>query len=210
VIKNASAVKSGIMNLPIVIGVVVMSIIAGGMITAWGYYTPFMIAGSIMMAIGGGLLTTFQVDTGHPKWIGYQALFGFGLGLGMQQPLMAVQTVLDLADVSTGTAVVIFAQTIGGSVFLLVAENKFSNKLLHYLQNGVPTLNPALVLGTGATELRANVPAQNLPGVLIAYNSAISNTFSIAVTMGSLSILGALCMEWKSVKGRKLDVLATP
>jgi len=87
-IKGVSATKSGIMSLPLILGVVICSVVAGGLVTVFGYYAPFMIASSVLMAIGAGLLTTFKVNTGHAEWIGYQALFGIGVGLGMQQILI--------------------------------------------------------------------------------------------------------------------------
>ncbi|KAF2499315.1 MFS general substrate transporter, partial [Lophium mytilinum] len=87
-IKGVSATKSGIMNLPTILGLVIMSMISGGLVTVIGYYTPFMLASTILMTIGAGLLTTFETDTGHAKWIGFQFLFGAGVGLGMQQTLI--------------------------------------------------------------------------------------------------------------------------
>jgi hypothetical protein len=103
-IKGATAVKSGIMNLPMVLSLVILSLVAGGTVSVVGYYTPFMIASVILMTVGAGLLTTFEVDSGHAKWIGYQVLFGAGVGLGMQQTLIAVQTALPLPDVPIGTS----------------------------------------------------------------------------------------------------------
>lgn len=84
-IKGKSAVDSGIAILPMVIALVIGSIFAGQMVSKIGYYTPFMIASAVLMPIGAGLITTFHVDTPKSHWIGYQVLFGFGLGLGMQQ-----------------------------------------------------------------------------------------------------------------------------
>ncbi|GAB7357623.1 hypothetical protein MBLNU459_g0122t2 [Dothideomycetes sp. NU459] len=207
-IKGASATKSGIMSLPLILMLVVASLVAGGTITALGYYTPFVIASSVLMSIGAGLLSTFHINTGHSMWIGYQALFGIGVGFGMQQPLIAVQAVLPKADVPIGTAIIMFSQTLGGALFISVAQNVFTNKLLKNLAQLVPDLNPAIVLATGATDLKNVVDPKDLTGVLTAYNGAIINCFYVAVAMSVVSIFGALFMEWKSIKGKKLEMAA--
>lgn len=102
-IKGASAVDSGIRCLPMILGVVILSIVAGLLITALGYYTPWMILSSLLMATGAGLLSTFRVGTGHAMWIGYQAIYGLGVGAGMQQGAIAAQTVCTLEDIPTAT-----------------------------------------------------------------------------------------------------------
>jgi len=206
-IKGTSAVESGIRNLPMILGLVVMSIIAGVAITLLGYYTPFMIASSVLMAIGAGLISTFKVGTGHGAWIGYQALYGFGVGFGMQQPLIAAQTVCSLEDVPTATAITNFCLTLGGALFISVAQNIFTNRLLTNLATYVPSLDPKIVLSTGATSLRTSVGPRNVAGVLFAYNDALDQTFYVSLAMACLSIIGALGMEWKSVKGKKLEVV---
>lgn len=48
VIKNTSAFKSGIDTLPLILSLTVMSLLAGGFVTAIGYYVPAMILGSIL------------------------------------------------------------------------------------------------------------------------------------------------------------------
>lgn len=196
------------MNLPTIITVVLVSILAGGLVTACGYYTPFMIASSIIMTIGAGLLSTLEVDSGHPKWIGYQALFGIGLGLGMQQPMIVVQTALKPADVPSGTALIMFAQTLGGAIFISVAQNIFQNQLLHYLQVDAPDANAAQLVAAGATMIRKLVSGTLLQQVLVAYNDALTQTFYVAVAMGALSLIGPLFVEWLSVKGKKIETPA--
>ncbi|MCJ1377428.1 hypothetical protein MMC17_000523, partial [Xylographa soralifera] len=207
-IEGTTAVESGIRNLPMILGVVVMSIASGVGITTLGYFTPFIILSSILMAIGAGLLSTFRVDTGSSEWIGYQIIAGFGVGLGIQTPVIAVQTVLRLEDVPVGTSLILFAQTLGGAIFVSVAQNIFTNKLLSGIIATVPSIDPAFVLATGATSLRTAVPSKDLAGVLLAYNAALDQIFYIAVAMATLSIVGALGMEWKSVKGKKVDAMA--
>jgi MFS family permease len=207
-IKGVSATKSGIMNLPAILGLVIISMTSGIAVTVIGYYTPFMILSSILMAIGAGLLTTFEVDTNHSMWIGYQFLFGAGVGFGMQQPLIAVQTALPAADVAIGTAIMMFSQTLGGALFISVGQNVFTNQLIKNLRSAVPDLDPGIVLRVGATELKNAIPAQFLKGVLIAYNATLTQTFYVSVATGALTIIGALAIEWKSMKGKNIQMAA--
>lgn len=209
-IKGTTATESGIRNLPMILGVVIFSIVSGGLVTVIGYYTPWIIFSSIMMAIGVGLISTWKVDSGPAQWIGYQIIYGIGVGCGMQQTLIAAQTVLPLEDIPTGTALIMFAQTFGGALFIGVAQNVFTNRLVKNLIENVPSLDPAIVLRTGATSLKDAITRQDvslLPGVLTAYNSALVQTFYVSVAMASLAIVGAAGIEWKSVKGKKIETI---
>ncbi|OQD93726.1 hypothetical protein PENSOL_c030G06826 [Penicillium solitum] len=203
-VKNASPVSSGIMNLPMLISMVVTSLMVGIIITYIGYYTPFMILGSILLAIGYGLMSMFHTDTSKAVWIGYQIITGAGAGSGMQQSLIGVQVVLPLADVPTGTAMVVFAQTLGGALFVSIGNNVFRNKLVEYLAKYAPKVDVASILKAGATGLQSVVDKDDLPEILHAYNDALVQTFIVGAAMASISMIGALCMEWKSVKGKKL------
>ena len=201
-IKDVNAIKSGIDTLPLLLSLVVASISAGFLVTKIGYYTPFMIVNSVVMSIGAGLLTTWSPDTMHPKWIGYQFVFGFGLGMGMQQASLAAQAVLPRKDAPIGIALVMFCQQMGGAVFVSVGESVFTNQLVKGLKN-VAGISPAAVVNTGATDLRHVVNPSNLHGVLVAYNQAITKTFTVVLAMSCFSIIGALCIEWKNIKPPK-------
>ncbi|KAI9650269.1 MFS sugar transporter [Ciborinia camelliae] len=205
-VKGDSAVKSGISNIPMVLTLVIVSIISGIGVTTIGYYAPLMIVSSVISSIGIGLLTTFKPDTNHSAWIGYQCLAGIGIGFGMQQPLIAVQTVLDISQVPTGTSVIIFVQTLGGALFVSIGQNVFTNKLSQNLAHYVPDLNPATVLNTGATSIQRTIAPEYLAGVTISYNNALTQSFLVAAVMASLTIIGSLAIEWKSVKGKKIEV----
>lgn len=73
-IEHVSAVQSGIRLLPMVLPMVLASITTGVLTARIGYYTPFMLFGTCLLAIGAGLLTTLQVNTSEGKWFGYQVL----------------------------------------------------------------------------------------------------------------------------------------
>ncbi|KAI7306800.1 MFS general substrate transporter [Hortaea werneckii] len=202
-IKGTSAVESGINTIPLVLSLVVASILAGQAVGRIGYYTPFAIASAIIMPIGAGLITTWTVQTGSPKWIGFQVLFGLGVGLGMQQATMAAQTVLRKQDAPTGVALLFFAQQLGGAIFVSVGQNVLNSKLLSGIVRLVPDLSPERILSTGATDLRQIVPAHDLQAVLVAYNSALRQVFVVATAMACLAALGAFGLEWRSVKAKE-------
>jgi len=194
------------MNLPMILGVVIISMLSGSLVTMLGYYTPFMIVSAVLTSIGAGLITTFQVDTNHPQWIGYQFILGAGLGFGLQQTMVAVQACLEGPDIAIGTAIMMFTQTLGGALFIAVAQNVFQNQLVSNIAAvHIQGLNPASVLTTGATELKHVFPEKFLPAVLTAYNDALTQTFYVSTGTACISIIGALCIEWKSVKGKMLE-----
>ncbi|KAK1145826.1 hypothetical protein N8T08_003772 [Aspergillus melleus] len=204
-VKGVSATKSGIMSFPIVIGLVVAAMLVGFLVTTFGYYTPFMILAPILTTIGAGLISTFDVSSGHPMWIGYQALLGMGVGTGIQQHMLVYQTVLEPIDVPTATAIGMFLQTLGGAIFVSVAQNVFSNQLRSGLVSLAPNVDSEKVIAAGATMLREAVDKADLPGVLQAYNDAITQTFYISVATAAIAFFVALPVQWISVKGRRME-----
>jgi hypothetical protein len=199
-IQGVSAIQSGIRNLPMMISTILMSIVVGGLVTALGYYTPFMIAAAILSSVGAGLLSTFDVHTPASKWIGYQILFGIGYGLGSRQPLVAVQAALKTEDIPVGTSVVMFLQTLGGTIFVSIGNSIFTNSIVSSLEQNVPSVNPATITAAGASDIQSIVSAEDLPQVLVAYNHALNQAFLAAASMAALSVFGSVLVPWMSVK----------
>ncbi|GAP89073.1 putative MFS aflatoxin efflux [Rosellinia necatrix] len=198
-IQGVSAVDSGIRLLPTTLAVVVASISNGIFITKIGYYTPTMLAGTAICSIGAGLLTTLQIDTGMAKWVGYQVLYGFGLGLCFQAPNLAAQTVLPKNDVSIGASLMFFSQILGGAIFVSVGQNVLNNQLVQRLA-GIPGFSPRLIQSGGATSLIDSFPNEYRHDVLVAYNESLRTVFRVGLVLATVSVLGAASMEWRSVK----------
>lgn len=201
-IKGDSAITSGYSTLPFILSMVIASILSGVFVSRVGYYNPVIIAGGLIVPIGAGLFTLFTPHTAHPMWIGVQFLFGFGVGLGMQQTNIAAQTVLDKKDAPTGVSLVFFAQGIGGTISVSIGQNVLGNELIKRLSH-IGGLSPHDVVNTGATELRNVFSKEQLPAVLEAYNKAIVMVFYCALAFACAAILGAIPMEWKTVKKPK-------
>lgn len=178
---------------------VLASIINGFAVQKGGYYTPSAILGSCIMAVGAGLLTTLQVDTPMAKWIGYQILYGFGLGMCFQAPNLAAQTVLPTRDVPIGTSLMFFLQLLGASIFVPVGNNVLLTRLSSRL-SGVDGLDPQRIIASGATSLLSSVPEDLRDTVLVAYNAALRDVFIVGLVLSCLVVLGISGLEFKSVK----------
>ena len=106
-VDGVSPAESGIRNVPFVIGVSLLTIISGMIISKWKHYVPIMITGSILSTIGTGLLYTLDVGSPSSHWIGYQALAGIGAGLSIQVPIIVSQASVDPIDISATSAMVL-------------------------------------------------------------------------------------------------------
>lgn len=198
VIDGVSAVQSGIRLLPMLLPLVVASILTGQLVSRIGYYTPFLILGICFSSIGAGLLTTLGVHTSKSKWIGFQILYGFGLGTCNQIPNMATQTVLPREQVAIGASFMFFGQQLFGAVFTSVGQNVLSNQLAKRL-----AISPQMVQNSGATQLLDHVPVEDRAASLGAYNDSLRVCFQVGLVMACLAIVGGVAMEWRTVQKKQ-------
>lgn len=106
--------ESGVNTLPLVIANTMSSLAGGILIGIVGYIWPFVVFSSVFTAIGAGLFTTFDLNTPTEEWLGFQIIYGLGMGLCAQTPVMIAQNVLPLEDIPLGSGVVMFTQTFAG------------------------------------------------------------------------------------------------
>lgn len=173
----------------------ILGSVVGGFTNAKiGYYAPLAIIGSCVMSVGAGLITTFWVDTPEGKWIGYQVLYGTGIGLCFQVPNLAVQAVLPKADQPVGLSLMLFCNLLSSTVFVSAGANVLSGQLLARLAP-VPGFEPGLVTSGGATSLVDALPAAHRGVVLAAYNESLQKVFQIALVLCCVSVVGCATLE---------------
>jgi hypothetical protein len=192
VVSGVSASQSGIRNVPYVLGISLSSIISGVGITMTGHYLPFLVLGPVLATIGSGLIYTLDIGSSSSAWIGYQALSGLGLGLSIQIAIIVSQAIVPTEDISSITAIMIFFQTIAGAVFVSVGQSLFANKLLSTVPKLAPGVSPALVLATGATELRKSFNAAQLPAIIRSYMDGLKDAYILSIMLGGLAVLVAV------------------
>ena len=200
--QGQSAMEAGIRTIPLMMSLVVFGIVAAVFTEKFGYYVPAMLLSPLLCAAGGGMLSTLTPSAGANHWNGYQVIYGLGIGSGFQISNLAPQNVLPRADVPLGMALMFFMQQLGGSVFLSVGQNIFSSQLVDNL-SGIAGLDTEAIINTGATALRSIVPPSELGTVVDAYSYALTRVFILTAALSACMILGALSVEWESIKAEK-------
>lgn len=107
-VDGTSASTSGVRILPYLATMIVAAVVSGSCISLFGYYVLFMIFGSALFTVGSALLHTLGANSGLVHWVGYQLLSGIGFGMASQIPYSALHVVLDVKDLPTGNALIVF------------------------------------------------------------------------------------------------------
>jgi threonine/homoserine efflux transporter RhtA len=100
-------VNSGIRLLPLILGMTLIQVTIGILVTVTGIWNPFMIVGAALTTVGSGLLYTLKTDSSSGHWIGYQVIAGLGLGMCFNIPIIITQRIVKASDVSTATAFIL-------------------------------------------------------------------------------------------------------
>ncbi|EED18980.1 efflux pump antibiotic resistance protein, putative [Talaromyces stipitatus ATCC 10500] len=202
-IQSVSPTLSGVRNLPLIISMSIALIVSGGSITKTGHTAPLMVIGGAIATIGSGLLYSLDIGTSTGKWIGYQIVGGVGWGLAYQVPINAAQGSVDPSDIASVTGIIIFFQTVGGAVFVAAAQSALFNQLLHKLASTAPNIDAALVLGTGASELRNVFTSEEMTAILPAYMAGLKVAFAISVTAVGLAFCLSPFNNWKKIDAHR-------
>ena len=140
VVKGNSATAAGLKLIPLMLGIVSMSIFSGKRITTTGKYKIFPIVGSAVMTLGLILMSTLNETTSFGVLSIYAILVGAGLGLSMQTIVIALQNSVDFQDMGIATSSNTFFRSLGGAFGTAIFGTIFSNRIAYYLQDNIASL----------------------------------------------------------------------
>jgi EmrB/QacA subfamily drug resistance transporter len=182
VVLGASATNSGLLLLPLVGGLLVASISSGWLITRTGRYRIYPIVGTALLTVGMWLLSTMDINTSFPQAGVYMGVVGFGIGLVMQNIVLAIQNSVPPAHLGTATSASQFFRSIGGTVGVTVFGAIMTARLTSNLASvgGGELPVPADALSATPEALR-QLPAEVLAVLQVALSDAISFVFLVAV-----------------------------
>ncbi|MFI5978675.1 MFS transporter [Streptomyces sp. NPDC051452] len=200
--RDKSPTMSGVMTIPMIGGLFVSSTVSGQFITRTGRWKAWLVSGGVLVTAGLLLLGGIRYDTDYWKMAIYMALLGLGIGMMMQNLVLATQNQVAPSDLGSASSTVTFFRSLGGAVGVSALGAVMSHKITDYVKDGVSALSPkyqaALAGGSGSTD---SIPDMNkLPAPIrtlleSAYGHGIADVFFIAGCLAALAFLITLFIK---------------
>ncbi|KAI4781339.1 hypothetical protein E4T52_03717 [Aureobasidium sp. EXF-3400] len=201
IVKGVSPIRSGVMYLPLSMSDVASALMVGILLPYVGLTNPFILAGTTLLAVGSGLLSTLSTSSGSQYWIPYQILPGMGAGITLWMPYVAIQTVLKAEDIPVATALLQFFQSFGAALFLALAQAVFTSIFTASLKSSeIVGLDLSIIVHAAPADFRNLVPKEDLAQILHAYNQGVTSTFYLGAGLAAAACFASFGIQWKSFK----------
>lgn len=196
--RGYSPTAAGLLTLPMVIGSMVSASVSGSLITRYGRWKIYLVVGAAMMTLGFGLLSTIDAHTNMVLLGGFLFILGVGMGMTMQNLVLAVQNNVRPDDLGSATSTVAFFRSLGGAAGVSVLGAVLSNHVTDLIARGLSALGVGAGQSDGATAGLANLNELPTPIADIvrgAYGDGTARIFLVAAVMAGLSLIAILFIK---------------
>ncbi|MGW7634169.1 MFS transporter [Streptomyces decoyicus] len=208
--RGKSPTMSGVMTIPMIAGLFVSSTVSGQVITKTGRWKAWLVSGGVLVTAGLGLLGTIRYDTEYWHIAIFMALMGLGIGMMMQNLVLATQNQVAPEDLGSASSVVTFFRSLGGAVGVSALGAVLANRVTHYVKDGLADLGPkaAKAAAHGAGNSGGGIPDLDaLPAPLrtvmeSAYGHGVGDVFLYAAPCALLAFLFTLFIKEVALKTR--------
>ncbi|MER5687191.1 MDR family MFS transporter [Streptomyces sp. NPDC002205] len=199
-VQGASATNSGLLLLPMLLSMMIVSLIAGRVTTSTGKYKIFPIIGSVLMVAGLFLLSQMDTDTTRFTSGVYMAVLGAGMGFLMQITMLVAQNSVELKDMGVASSATTLFRTLGSSFGVAIMGALFTGRVQDQM---------AARGGGAATAKSAQLDAASLAKlpdpVREAYQFAVSSgthiAFMVGASVGVIALLAAVFVKEVPLRG---------
>jgi EmrB/QacA subfamily drug resistance transporter len=196
IVRGESPTISGVQLLPLMAGMLIVSIGSGWIISRTGRYRIFPIVGTALVVIGLLLLSRMGIGTSSVVASLYMLVLGMGLGAVMQVIVLIVQNAVPYSELGVATSGATFFRSIGGSFGTAVFGAIFSNVLVGNLVRhlGTSKLPSGLSNSSITPAILDKLPQALHHGLITAYSESIQTVFVIAAPIAVIAFLASWLM----------------
>jgi EmrB/QacA subfamily drug resistance transporter len=192
--RDDSPTMAGLMTLPMILGLAVVSMVSGRIITRTGRWKAILVLGGVLTVAGVALLGTARAHSDYWLLALYMFLVGSGLGMTMQNLVLSVQNQVRPQEMGAASAVVAFMRTLGGAVGVSALGSVMSTKVSHYTEDGLARLGIHAAPGGGVPKLSAlPIPVRGV--VEDSFGHGIGDVFLYAAPFAALATLAILFIK---------------
>jgi EmrB/QacA subfamily drug resistance transporter len=206
--RGWSPTKAGLATIPMIGALLISSTVSGQIITKTGRWKRFLVLGTVLLVAGMGLLGTIDHRTSYPVMAAYMALLGLGVGMSMQNLVLAVQNTVDVRSIGAASSVVTFFRSMGGAAGVSVLGSIAATRVSTQVAEGLRAMGLPAPSGGGSESLDLAVlpaPVQSL--VRGVYGDVIGDVFVLAAVIALVAVLAVLFI--REVPLRRSNALPT-
>lgn len=195
--RGKTPTESGLLTIPMMAGVLIASTIAGQLISRFGKWKRYMVAGSFLLLVGLLMMGQLRYDTSF--WYVGISMFvlGTGVGLCMQNLVLVVQNTVAPTEMGAASSAVTFFRTIGGTAGMSAMGAMLAHQVTAYMVDGLAELaqtDPAAAEGAKSLASSTIPKLSELPEPLrlvveAAYGHGIGNIFLAAAPVAIIAIV---------------------
>ncbi|MGW1885591.1 MFS transporter [Streptomyces sp. NPDC001970] len=204
--RGESPTMSGVLTIPMIAGLFVSSTASGLIITKTGRWKAWLVSGGVLVTGGLGLLGMIRYDTEYWRIAVFMAVMGLGIGMMMQNLVLATQNQVAPQDLGAASSVVTFFRSLGGAVGVSALGAVLATRVTRYVEEGFAALGPrGAALGHGGTGGGGIPDLDTLPApvrtvVESAYGHGVADVFLYAAPFALLAFLVTLFIKEVALK----------
>jgi len=196
VARGKSATVSGLLTIPMIAGQFIASTGIGTLITRTGRYKRFMLVGAVSLTVGLALMGTIDYHTNMALIGVYLFVVGVGMGMLMQNLVLAAQNTLSPKEMGTGTATIAFFRTLGGAMGVAVLGAILGSRITTDVTAGLRSLGvEGGGLSGGTIPDVSTLPAPVRDVVEKAYGAGVAEIFLIAAPLALIALIAVVLLK---------------
>ncbi|WP_245664443.1 MDR family MFS transporter [Nocardia grenadensis] len=203
--RGYSPTIAGILTIPMVAGMLVSSVASGQLITRFGKWKGFVVGGATLLVFGFALLSALDHETN--LWLvgAYIAVVGLGVGMMMQNLVLAVQNTVSVHDIGAASSNVAFFRTFGGAIGVSVLGSVLATRVGELSAQGFARLGIQTSSGGGSNLDLDSLPAPVATIVRTSYGDATGRIFLIAAVAAAVALLATTLLPNRPLR-RTIDI----
>jgi hypothetical protein len=194
--RGYSPTEAGLLAMPMMLGFVLTGTVIGRHISTHGHYKRFMVIGSLMLASGFALLGFMDHQTSL-VYIGVGLFIaGNGMGMTMQNLVLAVQNTVPIRDIGASTSTVTFFRSLGGTIGVAALGAMVTAQLEERIRAGLHSLGMVSAGGSSSASLDvASMPAPVAAVVRASFGDVTGNVFKVAAVLALVGTAAILAIR---------------